>query len=350
MYLSDVDIEKRWEELNVECDNPTCENRNDCKKHVQPCSIDFCLSNVFWEPVKQKAWGPKKQRVIDLRKSHLLELEPRRFWKRKVLASNGYITLEPGKLLLGRVAAKFTVPVDCAGKIEGRSSYARLGLGIHCTGEFINPGYRGHMPLQIYNFSPNPIRIYPYIPICQVILIKLTKTPDKIYGIDELQSKYKDDDGGPSYWWRDKKIKSLQEKFIDKSVELYVQEKIFKEIGVQEPEIIERFERLVQKRPEITSENSEKLIEDFTEEEDKLRRNDKIRSGLSVALFPIGASTSLGIILVQPFSILHYLIWAITIVSLIPFISSLTEAPKQYLGEKELSNLKNDTHPTSGST
>jgi deoxycytidine triphosphate deaminase len=346
MYLSDVDLEARWSELKVECDNPDCENKGDCKKHVQPCSIDFCLSNVFWEPVKRRKWGLRKHRIFDLRKRHLLELEPRRFWKRKVLASQGneYITLEPGKLLLGRVAAKFSVPLDCAGKIEGRSSYARLGLGIHCTGEFINPGYRGHMPLQIYNYSPNPIRIYPYVPICQVILVKLSTPPDKVYGVDELQSKYDDDDGGPSYWWRDKKIKSLQDKFSEKSVELHVQEKIFKEIGVQEPEIIERFEKLVEKKPEISRENSDKLIEEFTKEEDKLRRIDKLKKGFGLTLFPAFGSTSLGsFFLLDPFSLIHYSLWTGTVLLAIPFLLALTETPKQYLGNSELVLLKNKT-------
>lgn len=261
MYLSDKDLKENWKELNVECDRTDC--NDDCESHIQPSSIDFCLSNIFWEPIKRKA--------IDLRKRALLELAPRRYWKKKVLRKNEYITLKPGKLLLGRVAAKFTIPKDCAGKIEGRSSFARMGLGIHCTCDYINPGYRGHMPLELYNYGPNPIKIFPYIPICQLILIRLSSETNRLYGVEELQSKYMDDDGGPSYWWRDKRIKSLQKVFSDKSVEIFVQEQLIEKIGVQEPEIIERFESLVEKKPEISNENADLLLEEFTKSENELK-------------------------------------------------------------------------------
>src|SRR5208337_5350450 len=98
------------------------------------------------------------------------------------------------------------------------------------------------------------IRIFPFIPICQLILIKLTSLPSRLYGTEELQSKYMDDDGGPSYWWRDKRIRALQQVFTEKSVELFVQERILEKIGIQEPEIIERFERFITKKPGITHE------------------------------------------------------------------------------------------------
>ncbi len=329
MYLSDAHLIEKWHELNIDCDNPQCSIN--CKKHIQPCSIDFCLSNVFWEPVKQK--------TIDLRKSGLLELSPRRYWRKRVLRSNEYITLKPGKLLLGRLAPKITIPNDCAGKIIGRSSFARLGLVIHCTGEFINPGYRGHMPLQLYNCSPNPIKIFPYIPICQLSLIKLTGLPTKFYGEDELHSKYMDDDGGPSYWWRDKRIRSLQDALTEKSVELYVQEKILAQIGIQEPDIIERFENLIEKKPEINRENAEFLIEEFAKSEDKLRTKDRIVVGLSKTLFPLFAGVSIALVFMPPYSISYFILWLSTIITLWPFLWAWKETPKEYLGKKELTKL-----------
>src|SRR5205085_4347843 len=120
------------------------------------------------------------------------------------------IVLKPSEMLLGRTYEIFTIPKDHAGKLEGRSSFARLGLAVHCSADFINPGYRGHMPLQLINFSRSSIRVFPLIPICQLILVRLSSTPTRVYGDRELSSKYMDDDGGPSYWWRDKRIKSLK--------------------------------------------------------------------------------------------------------------------------------------------
>ena len=315
--------------LDVECDNPYC--TVDCSSYIQPCSVDFCLSNVFWEPVKHK--------TIDLRKSSLLELSPRRYWRKRVLRSTDYITLKPGKLLLGRLAAKFTVPKDCAGKIVGRSSFARLGLGIHCTGEFLNPGYRGHVPLELFNYSPNPIRIYPYIPICQVMLIKLCSIPSKLYGEEELHSKYMDDDGGPSYWWRDKRIRSLQDMLSERVLSLYIQEKILGKIGIQEPDIIERFEGLVERKKNINNENAESLLDEFANHEDLLRIKDRIILEASKVVFPLAASGSLSLILMPPFKIHHYILYTTCCLSLWPMIWAWKEPPKQYLGKKELSLL-----------
>lgn len=331
MYLSDSDLLAKWPKMDVVCDNPECEI--DCKSNIQPSSIDFCLSNVFWEPKKRKA--------IDLRKSALMELAPRRYWKRRVLRRNEHLTLKPGKLLLGRIAAKITIPEDCAGKIEGRSSFSRMGLGVHCTGDYINPGYRGHMPLELFNYSPNPIKIFPYISICQLTLIPLSSIPNSLYGDEELQSKYMDDDGGPSYWWRDKRIKSLQEIFSQKSVEIYVQNLLLSKIGIQEPEIIERFEILIDKKPKISSENAELLLEEFIKAEDRLRKKDKILNGIGKAILPICASATIGTVFMTSYSFLHYMLWGSTTVSLWPFIWALRETPKQYLGKKELSNLEN---------
>lgn len=330
MYLSDNQLREKWKELNIECDKVGCEL--DCYNQIQPSSIDLCLSNVFWEPVKK--------RIIDLRKSRLLELDPRRYWKKKVLRKNECITLRPGKLLLGRVAAKFTIPNDCAGKIEGRSSFARLGLGIHCTGEYINPGYRGHMPLELYNYGPNPIKIFPYIPICQVMLIKLTSIPSRLYGLEELQNKYMDDDGGPSYWWRDKRVRSLQQVFTEKNVELYVQEKLLAKIGIQEPAIVERFESLVERKPRISNENADALIDEFTCSEDRLRTKDKVIKGLAIAILPILAAAAIGVAFTEQITYLHYTLWAGTLFSLWPFIWALKDNPKEYLGATELSRLQ----------
>jgi deoxycytidine triphosphate deaminase len=67
MYLSDTDIRQRLAELDIECPDPAHPFQAD--EQIQPCSIDLRLSNVFWEP--------RRGATIDLRKSALLELQPR---------------------------------------------------------------------------------------------------------------------------------------------------------------------------------------------------------------------------------------------------------------------------------
>lgn len=330
MYLCDKHLLEKWPELDLVCDNSDC--ATECRDNVQPSSIDMCLSNVFWEPTKRKP--------IDLRKSALLELAPRRYWKKRVLRKNEHITLKPGKLLLGRLAAKLTIPRDCAGKIEGRSSFARMGLGVHCTGDYINPGYRGHMPLELFNFSPNPIKVFPFLPICQLKLVRLSGKPNRVYGDVVLASKYMDDDGGPSFWWRDKRIGMVQKIFSEKSVALFVQEQLLKKLGVQEPEIIERFEDFVQRRPDIGEENADVLLEEFTESEERLKRRDSIVKGFAKVLFPICVAASIGSLFVTSYTPTHYLVWGCTVFSSWPFIWVLQETPKQYLGKQELSVME----------
>jgi deoxycytidine triphosphate deaminase len=330
MYLCDKDIKSRLTEIRFQSDEPNAPF--DTGTQIQPSSIDLRLSNIFWEPTRGRS--------IDLRKRHLMELEPRRYWKKRMLRHNECITLKPGQLILGRTSEEFSIPKDCAGKIEGRSSFARMGIGVHCTGDYINPGYRGRMPLEIFNFGPNSIKVFPHIPICQLVLIRLSDVPERLYGVAELQSKYMNDDGGPSYWWRDKRIEKLQELFQSKDVTLMVQEDILKRLGIQEPEVIERFEKVVLKLKEPQKENADTLLDVFSHREDALRKLDKCIHGFALALFPLLASVAAGAFLVRPFTDTHFIIWTLTVLTVLPFFAALREPHKEYLGCKELEELK----------
>jgi len=329
MYLSDKEIISKLSEIKFECSD-TLEPFNPTEQ-IQPCSVDIRLDNVFWKF--------KKVRKIDFRKRKLMELEPRRFWKRIVIDKGESIDLKPGELLLGRIYEKFTIPNDCAGKIEGRSSFSRMGLGVHINSDFINPGYRGHMPLQLINNGKNTIRLYPFIPICQLIFIKLSSTPKRLYGIQELQSKYKDDDGGPSYWWRDKRIKRLQDVFYEKDIALKVQEQILGQIGVQEPEMIERFEKFVSKQKVESLTNPETLLKIFTIKESQKQRNEKIFLRCIQAFFIIITSFSIKLYYDKPIKWWYFLIWSINLIFLLAFIKSFLYEEKEYFNKKKLERL-----------
>ncbi|GAA4241524.1 dCTP deaminase [Winogradskyella damuponensis] len=321
MYLSDKDIKSKLEELNFLCaDASECFNINE---QIQPCSIDLRLDNVFWKF--------KKVKSIDFRKRKLMELEPRRFWKRIVIKKGESIDLKPGELILGRIYEVFSIPKDCAGKIEGRSSFSRMGLGVHINSDFINPDWRGHMPLQLTNYGKNPIRLYPFIPICQLMLIKLSSTPERFYGEQELQSKYKDDDGGPSYWWRDKRIKRLQEYFYEKDIALNTQEHILGQIGVQEPEIIVRFEKFVSKQKIESLTNPESLLLQFTIKEGKRKRMEKIFLRCIQAFFIIITGVSIRLYFDKPIQFWYWIVWTINLIFLAGFIVSFLYDEKEYL-------------------
>lgn len=321
MYLSNDDIKGRLQEINFETYNSSHPFKDDIQ--IQPCSVDVRLSDVFWQPLKGK--------TVDLRKSRLLEISPRMLWKKRIIKDGEYISLKPGEMLLGRIYEKFTVPKDCACKIEGRSSFARLGLGIHCTGDFINPGYRGHMPMQLVNSSPHTIKIFPFIPICQLIFVKLSNTPSKLYGEEELQHKYEDDDGGPSYWWRDKRIKSLQKRFQEVDISLEIQERILEKIGVQDPEIIERMEKFVSKTQSANLQNADFILEEFIKKEQKNRIIWKAVDIVCYTIFGALFSASVGIIFSKPITKWHWIIWAITLISFAPFLWAILRHKTNYL-------------------
>ena len=87
------------------------------------------------------------------------------------------IRIEPGEIVFGEIYEQIYISDKYSARIEGRSRVARLGLSIHCTGDYINPGFEGSMPLQIINHNSFPIILYPYIDICQMIVYQLTDTP-----------------------------------------------------------------------------------------------------------------------------------------------------------------------------
>jgi dCTP deaminase len=80
------------------------------------------------------------------------------------------ITLSPGQTILGITVEKVTLPPDICGWIQGRSRFARIGLMVHISSSFIQPGISNKQVLELFNAGPIPIDIYPGISICQMIL------------------------------------------------------------------------------------------------------------------------------------------------------------------------------------
>jgi deoxycytidine triphosphate deaminase len=256
MYLADNELKELLPQLDIECSTlsrPFSDNQ------VQPASIDLRLSPVIWVP--------KKHRVLDLLREKAIQHSPHRFWTKKELLETEYIELKPGETILARVYEKLTIPNTCAGKFEGRSSFARLGLSVHATGDFANPGYRGHMPLQLINHGPFTLRVYPYISVCQLILVKLSSESRRKYGADDLTSKYTNDIGGPSYWWRDKYIRELQELLDTQSVSEQIKTKIYASIADVDAAHIERLNDYLHKHTFVHQEDAFSVLRKFAKTE-----------------------------------------------------------------------------------
>ena len=331
MYLSDTHIKDLLSELNITTANQSF--TFDAADQIQPCSIDIRLDCVFWEQFRST--------TLDLRKARLLELSPRRYWRRKELKPDESITLAPGAMLLGRTYEEFSMPKKCAGKIEGRSSFARMGLAVHCSADFINPGWRGHMPLQLINHGEHTIRLFPYIPICQLVLIPLSSQPERVYGDTTLSSKYMQDDGGPSYWWRDKLIKKLQQALGEHDVELRVQNEIFQHLGPCDPELLERFENFVRKATSTTRANAHELLQTFAKAEDRRQFRDSLLHGLFVGAGPTLVAASIGSLFSQPFgqttySWMHFGLWALSAMAVAGSLLAYRHELGEYLTAKRL--------------
>lgn len=201
MYLADRDILARLADFSFVSED---EGQPFVPEdQVGPASVDLRLSSVYW---KQRRWRWRTQ-IIDLSHASVMDAAPRRGWLRRRLGHGEAITLAPGEMVLARTAERFCVPPDCAGAIEGRSSYARLGLAVHASGGFINPGWEGHMPLTLVNHSSASLRLPRLSPVCQLMLVPLSRPPSQDYRA--RGGKYLNDDGGPSYWWRDELVRRL---------------------------------------------------------------------------------------------------------------------------------------------
>lgn len=146
-------------------------------ERIQTSSVDLALGD---ELKRWKATARGLERVIDPSSpgyayhdlsKELLESFPAQ--------DDGSIVLEPGQFLLGitRERLELPIPSRIAARVEGRSSLARLGIGVHMTAPTIHAGFRGKITLEITNQGAIPVRLRPGMIICQLILEQVFGTP-----------------------------------------------------------------------------------------------------------------------------------------------------------------------------
>ena len=111
--------------------------------------------------------------------------------------------LHPGEFVLGSTLERVRLPDDLVARLEGKSSLGRLGLLIHSTAGFIDPGWDGHVTLELSNVANLPITIYYGMKIGQISFVQLSEPAHAPYGSDELGSKYQGQRGPtPSRYWQ----------------------------------------------------------------------------------------------------------------------------------------------------
>ncbi len=111
--------------------------------------------------------------------------------------------LHPGEFALGSTYEVVSLPDDIAARVEGKSSLGRLGLLTHATAGFIDPGFSGHVTLELSNVANLPITIYPEMKIGQLSFMQLSEPAEKPYGSAGIGSKYQGQRGPtPSRYWQ----------------------------------------------------------------------------------------------------------------------------------------------------
>tara|TARA_Y100000590_G_scaffold201115_2_gene228554 strand:- start:1509 stop:1928 length:420 start_codon:yes stop_codon:yes gene_type:complete len=102
--------------------------------------------------------------------------------------------LHPGEFALGVTFESVTLPNDVVGRLDGKSSLGRLGLVVHSTAGFVDPGWEGNLTLELSNLSNLPINLYAYMKVSQISFMRLTTPADIPYGSSKIGSKYQGQD------------------------------------------------------------------------------------------------------------------------------------------------------------
>ncbi len=145
---------------------------------VQPSSIDIHLDSKFL------LFNKSQHAVIDVRQK-----QDELMCMVEIKDGQPFI-LHPGEFVLGSTLESLKLPNDVAGRIEGKSSLGRLGLLIHSTAGYIDPGWEGNLTLELSNVSPLPITLYYKMKIGQISFTQMTTPVDKPYGSKGLGSHY----------------------------------------------------------------------------------------------------------------------------------------------------------------
>ena len=157
---------------------------------IQPSSVDLHIDRYF------RVFRNNLYPFIDVKQAQedLTEL---------VEVDGEPFILHPGEFVLGSTLERVRLPDDIVGRLDGKSSLGRLGLLIHSTAGFIDPGWNGHVTLELSNVANLPITIYPEMKIGQLSFVQMSEPADAPYGSGGLGSKYQDQKGPtPSRYYK----------------------------------------------------------------------------------------------------------------------------------------------------
>jgi dCTP deaminase len=150
---------------------------------VQPASVDIRLDRHF------RVFRNHREAFIDIRQpvEDLTELES--------VEDDHAFVLHPGEFVLGSSLERVRLGVDIVARVEGKSSLGRLGLLVHATAGYVDPGWDGQLTMELSNVSTLPIKLYYGMKIGQLSFQNLTTPADRPYGHPSLKSRYQGQTG-----------------------------------------------------------------------------------------------------------------------------------------------------------
>jgi dCTP deaminase len=172
MVLSDHTIKEEIAKgrIVIEPLDPAC---------IQPASIDIHLDNKL---LVFRTW--RHPFYIDVRRNTDDLSEP------VEISEDGPFFLNAGEFVLASTLESITLPDDIVARLEGKSSLGRLGLLIHSTAGYVDPGWCGHLTLELSNVAKFPVTLYYKMAIGQISFLRLTSPVERLYGSSSLGSKY----------------------------------------------------------------------------------------------------------------------------------------------------------------
>ncbi|MBK0865191.1 MAG: dCTP deaminase [Saccharopolyspora sp.] len=171
MLLSDRDLRKELDEGRLRLDPFE-------SAMIQPSSIDVRLDRFF------RVFDNSKYTHIDPAQQQDELTSP------VEVPDDDPFVLHPGEFVLGSTYEAVRLPEDLAGRLEGKSSLGRLGLLTHSTAGFIDPGFFGHITLELSNVANLPITLWPGMKIGQLCLFRLSSPAEHPYGTKRAGSRY----------------------------------------------------------------------------------------------------------------------------------------------------------------
>lgn len=174
MILSDKSIKGKLKEKAISIE-PFKE------EFLQPASYDLHLDKYFL------VFNKEEIGMLDVKE------KPKKLMREIVANEKDGFVIHPGEFVLANIVEITGVDNKHVGRLEGKSSLGRIGLIIHATAGFLDPGNKLRLTLELANVSPIPIKIYPGMKIAQIAFEELSTECERPYGSSTLNSKYKGD-------------------------------------------------------------------------------------------------------------------------------------------------------------